>query len=248
MSNQAVRMRTGFTSTLLASILLVVSGCAGSHSNPEAGGLSCLPKSPPYQSPLALTDASPYETRLGFGYRPSTLKLIKLEDTLQGMDVNGRLTVDGMEYTLLQFHFHTPSEHTFGGPELPMEAHLVHKNKWGQLAVVGVLFRAGDENDALKRILDIAPRSLCGEARLAEFSPESLLPPIGQREFYRYAGSLTTPPYTEGVTWLVMRRAQPISTAQTAAFRELMGSHSRKPQDRNGRTITISEGSAENAN
>ena len=118
------------------------------------------------------------------------------------------LTIGGEVYELLQFHFHSPSEHAFeGGGRFPLELHAVHRNAQGELAVVGIMIRRGAENPGFptgRFLRQALPRV---EGVEFEFPQETLnladlLPPAGARA-YRYSGSLTTPPCSEGVRWHV---------------------------------------------
>ena len=107
-----------------------------------------------------------------------------------------------MQYQLLQFHFHAPSEHTVAGKPFDMEMHLVHKSEAGTLAVVGVLIESGSENAEFTPIWHHLPPSP-GESQHIEgviFNAVDLLP--SRKHAYRYDGSLTTPPCSEGVKWL----------------------------------------------
>ena len=133
-----------------------------------------------------------------------------------------KMKLDGTEYELAQFHFHGPAEHTVGGRTFPLELHLVHKSSAGKLAVIGVLVTSGEENPAFASVLSNLPSAENVGKAIGEIDPSKLLPSL--RATYRYTGSLTTPPCTEGVAWNVM--AQPISMSKaqldtlTKAFHE----------------------------
>ena len=117
------------------------------------------------------------------------------------------------EFQLIQFHFHAPSEHTIDGKRSDMEMHLVHRNQLGDLAVVGVLMNISDDSSILvDSIMNLAPVAV-GENEMEDvtFNAQQLLPE--NRSYYMYAGSLTTPPCTEGVRWFVMRNPVAVSTA-----------------------------------
>lgn len=129
------------------------------------------------------------------------------------IESGNELRIGGERYRLLQVHFHTPSEHTVDGASFAMEAHLVHINSSGQLAVVGVLMVLGDPSPAVAAVFDNAPPAL-GEVHVegVEFHPEDLLPESGS--YYAYPGSLTTPPCSEGVRWFVLREPVSVSARQ----------------------------------
>jgi carbonic anhydrase len=150
-------------------------------------------------------------------------------------DEGSTARIDGIEYALLQFHFHSPSEHTLAGESTEMELHLVHSDEAGSLAVLGVMLVEGDENAAYHPIRAALP--------LEEGDPvtvdgvlvdvESLLPQ--DRSAVGYPGSLTTPPCTEGVTWHVFTEAVEISPDQLAAFRAVHDGTNRPVQPLNDR-------------
>jgi carbonic anhydrase len=147
------------------------------------------------------------------------------------------LVLDGIPYQLLQLHFHSPSEHTVDGQSFPVEVHLVHRSDTGALAVVAVLVNGGVENPGLAPLLAAMPTKAGREARIAPFDPSVLLP--ADRRAFRYAGSLTTPPCSEGVTWLVMSTPIAASGPQIAAFARVLHGNSRPAQPRNGRELLL---------
>lgn len=118
----------------------------------------------------------------------------------------------GDEYQLLQFHFHTPSEHTIDGKRADMELHLVHSNALGDLAVVGVLMNVSAEGNFMAdQIMSLAPMAV-GAAKTegATLNARQFLP--GNLNYFMYSGSLTTPPCTEGVRWFVLKTPVPVSS------------------------------------
>ena len=144
--------------------------------------------------------------------------------------------IGGKRYELLQFHFHSPSEHTVHGQHADMVAHLVHKADDGQLAVVGILFDKGAENPTLKPVFDAMPKSKGETTVQASINAADLLPE--ERGYYHYTGSLTTPPCSEGVNWNVMKAHMPVSEQQVQAFTHIFDKSIRPVQPLNGRTIT----------
>jgi carbonic anhydrase len=148
------------------------------------------------------------------------------------------LKLDGEDFTLRQFHFHTPSENLIDGKRYPMAAHFVHASKDGHLAVVGVMFEAGAVNPALAEILREMPAEVNKEMALKHSLNLSALIP-GDKHYYRFSGSLTTPPCTEGVRWLVLKQPIYASAEQLKKFTSLLGEHgnSRPVQPLNGRVI-----------
>ena len=142
-------------------------------------------------------------------------------------------------YTLLQYHFHHPSEHLIGGKNYPMEVHFVHRNAAGALAVVGVLMTAGKANAAFKKIVATMPAHE-GPAVKADggIDPNALLPK--DRAYYRYSGSLTTPPCSEVVNWLLLRAPIEVAKADIDAFAKLYPMNARPVQKDNRRFVLMS--------
>ncbi len=145
------------------------------------------------------------------------------------------LTLGKGRFDLLQVHFHRPSEHTIGGKNFPMEAHFVHRNDKG-LAVIGVMLTPGQANPAFAKIVATMPDKE-GPATKADAAIDaSALLPKG-RGYYRYEGSLTTPPCSEVVDWLVM--ADPVTVAESdiAKFAKLYPMNARPVQSDNRRFV-----------
>jgi len=138
------------------------------------------------------------------------------------------LWLDGEEYELVQFHFHTPSEHTVSGRGWDMELHLVHRSASGALAVVGVFLKRSDSSGALGAIFEHLPNEVGVREPIESFNPARFLPP--SRVHLRYAGSLTTPPCTEGVRWMVMLQPVTISDEDMAQFNERIRFNARPVQ------------------
>ena len=198
-----------------------------------------------HQSPIDLVNPTPTELpAITFNYQPTTLDIRHNGHTIEvgypaEPDAGSWIEVDGTRYQLLQFHFHTPSEHTVAGELFDMEMHLVHKSEDGTLAVIGVLIEDGSENAAFNEIWAHLPTA-AGETKRVEhvtFNVEELLP--SARDTYRYEGSLTTPPCSEGVNWFVMTAPIEMSEAQIAAFAAIIHRNNRPVQPLNGRELLI---------
>jgi carbonic anhydrase len=194
------------------------------------------------QSPIDLPAAPQGDLpKLSFHYQPTPLAVENNGHTIEVKVQPGSYLRIGQErFDLVQFHFHTPSEHKLQGQEFPMELHFVHRNALGELAVVGVFLREGAANPFLQEIWNHIP----GEAETAAaqantIDPEDLLP--GDRDYYRYAGSLTTPPCTEGVRWHVLHEPVDVSAAQIEEFRAIFPLNARPIQPLNGRPV-LTEG------
>ena len=148
-----------------------------------------------------------------------------------------RIPERNVSFELKQFHFHSPSEHTINGEHFAMEIHFVHADKQGKLAVVGILVEEGKEHAVLKQLWAFMPENP-GETSSEPIGIEEtdLLPPT--REYYAYSGSLTTPPCTEGVKWLVLKSPIEASAEQIATFKERVGPASNRPvQPHNARVV-----------
>ena len=146
------------------------------------------------------------------------------------------LTVNSRTYTLKQFHFHVPSENQIKGRTFPMEAHFVHLDENRQPLVLAVLYEAGKTNDRLAPIWNVMPMKE-GKVNLDKaFDAGTLLPK--RLNYYRFAGSLTPPPCSEGVSWLVLKTYDHIDQAQAEKFTRAIGSHNSRPvQPLNARVV-----------
>lgn len=146
------------------------------------------------------------------------------------------LKVGEQQYELLQFHFHTPSEEAIGGKRTAMVAHFVHRNAAGQLGVIGVLLQPGKTNAAYAPIFANLPQP--GQKITVEeltLDLAALLPT--DRRYYSFEGSLTTPPCSEGVNWMVMKTPVQLGAEQIKAFRRLYNANARPIQPVNDRII-----------
>lgn len=145
--------------------------------------------------------------------------------------------LDGEKFRLMQYHFHTPSENQIEGKSYPLEAHFVHQNDAGELAVVAVMFELGAENAALNPVLAAIPQKENQPVALSRSMDLRPLFPADQH-YYRFSGSLTTPPCTEGLRWLVMKQPIQLSQPQLAQFQKALKSSNNRPlQPLHGRLI-----------
>ena len=171
-------------------------------------------------------------------YRPMQgAKIVHNGHTIQVNAAAGQgAKIDGERYELVQFHWHHPSEHLLSGKSFDLELHFVHRNGAGQLAVVGVFMKPGGANAALDPIWKAMPKAEGPEALLAaKLDLAGLVPK--NRAYYRYFGSLTTPPCSEGVKWTVFRDALEISPAQVQQFAQLFPLNARPVQTLNNRYL-----------
>lgn len=149
------------------------------------------------------------------------------------------LKVGSDSFTLLQFHFHHPSEHTVAGKHYPMEAHFVHRGAAGKLAVVGVWMAAGKHNATFAKIAAAMPAHRGAPVKApAGIDPNGLLP--ARRSYYRYEGSLTTPPCSEVVEWLLLRELVFVAQKDIDAFAKLFPMNARPVQKMDRRFLLMS--------
>jgi carbonic anhydrase len=241
-------------SYLLRLMLLAVLSASALVSLPSAGAQTGLEQTPIDIRNEDLTFV-PNLPALGFSYEtgsplsvvnngsPDEFATVRAE-LLPGN--TSKLTVAGangdVDYKLLQFHFHAPSEHELNGQKFPLEMHLVHRadDGAGPISVVGVFVRAGKENSELAKIFSRLPAQPDERRAVARLNLTKLLP--HGLESYRYDGSLTTPDpsgvFQEGVRWVVLAEPIEMSQQQIDAFRRLFPEgNSREVQPLNGRTI-----------
>lgn len=189
------------------------------------------------QSPINISETvNAALTPLEFSYEAEVQQIIQNEHTLQlNVKEGAFVLLDGQPFQLKQFHIHTPSENTLLGKQYPMELHLVHVNAAGELAVVALMYEEGSENQALKTLQKLAALPQATKKKVT-FQAASLLPK--QLEYYRFNGSLTTPPCTEGVRWIVLKDIQQASKAQLQIFSQMFQhGNSRPVQPQNARLV-----------
>ncbi|EIJ32930.1 carbonic anhydrase [Thiothrix nivea] len=185
------------------------------------------------QSPVNLDSKAEVEAELSpltLAYQAGGNEVLNNGHTIQvKYEPGSTLTLDGHDYELKQFHFHSPSENQFDGKNYPMEAHLVHADKDGNLAVVAVMFEEGAEaNAGLKQFWPQMPKEADNTVALTDKVDVSALLPA-DHDYYRFNGSLTTPPCTEGVTWLVMKQPVVATADQVKIFADIMGHPNNRP-------------------
>ena len=184
------------------------------------------------QSPINLVDDVHADLpELVFEYYSSNLNEINNGHTImQNIKPGSVLRIPGrdMSFELKQFHFHSPSEHTIDGKSFAMEIHFVHADKDGELGVVAVMIDEGEAHPVLSMLWSFMPEQT-GETIQKPIGIEetNLLPPT--REYYTYSGSLTTPPCTEGVRWIVLKTPIQASASQIARFKDRVGPATNRP-------------------
>ena len=236
----------------LAGAVVLVSGCAtsGQHASwsysGEAGPQHWSEIAPEYyacsgknQSPVNLAgmidaDLPP----ISFQYSAGGYEILNNGHTVQvNYRPGSQIAVNGSTYELLQYHFHSPSENHINGYSYPMEVHLVHRNDKDELAVVAVMFTKGHENAGLKPTWRKMPEHAGDKHPYSVMVSVNDFLPV-KRDYYRFNGSLTTPPCSEGVLWLVMKQAVSISESQLKAFTDVLHEPNNRPiQSLNARAV-----------
>lgn len=192
----------------------------------EGANRACLAGSE--QSPINLAGAVKADLAPPrIDYQSTALKITNDGHTIRVTpDAGSVFTIDGAMHRLAQFHFHHPSEHQVNGRALDMELHFVNQHHTGKLAVLGVLMTVGRPNPAVEAIWKLMPteagpeQSFPDVIKLADLLPDT-------RRYYRYQGSLTTPPCSETVTWTVLKEPLQISADQVARFAKLFPMNAR---------------------
>ncbi|MGE5547481.1 MAG: carbonic anhydrase [Solirubrobacterales bacterium] len=197
------------------------------------------------QSPINIVQAIPAELAdFQVHYQPQALAVVNNGHTIQvNFNPGSFIQFEGERYDLVQYHFHTPSEHAVAGKRSPMEVHLVHKGATsGKLTVLGVMMVAGKANPTIEAVWAAMPAEPGPERTVAEvvLDPAALLP--ADRGYFRYEGSLTTPPCSEVVHWVNLKRPIEVTQAQLDRFPQLFPMNARPLQPVNRRFILETTG------
>ena len=194
------------------------------------------------QSPIDIKGAKKTDLpALNFSYHAVPLRIINNGHTIQVNYAPGStLSVGEKLYTLQQFHFHHPSEEHVNGKEFPLVAHLVHADAEGHLVVIAVLFELGNANSLIETLWENIPavKEKPHDSSIS-IQAQDLIP--SERSYFTYAGSLTTPPCSEGVSWYVLNSHTTISPQQLTAFAKIYPMNARPIQPTNGREILLSK-------
>ncbi len=182
------------------------------------------------QSPVNLTGFVEAEMApLEFNYTGLATEIMNNGHAVQAKYTTGStVKIAGTSYMLKQFTFHSPSENQINGEYFPMEAEFVHAGYDGKLAVISVMYTIGEANEGVKKLWRQMPVEVGTKAGLfSQVRAEDLMP--ADRDYYRFNGSLTTPPCTEGVTWIVMKNPVTISEAQLKQLSKVLGQPNNRP-------------------
>lgn len=190
------------------------------------------------QSPIDIRDGMKVELeQISFDYHPSSFNVVDNGHTVQvGVSGGNYITVQNRMFELQQFHFHRPSEERINGKAFEMVVHLVHRDAEGRQAVLALLLERGAPQATIQTVWNNLPLE-----KFETMQPSILLDPAemlpARRDYYTYMGSMTEPPCSEGVLWMVMKQPVQASPAQMALFSRLYPLNARPVQPANGRII-----------
>lgn len=190
------------------------------------------------QSPIDLRDGMKVDLeQISFDYKPSSFNVVDNGHTIQvNVGPGNTISLQGRSYELTQFHFHRPSEERINGKGFEMVVHMEHKDVEGKLAVVSVLLERGRAQDTIQTVWNNLPLEKHDVVTPAiVLNPADVLP--ARRDYFTYMGSLTKPPCSEGVLWLVMKEPVQASPAQMALFARLYPLNARPIQAHSGRVV-----------
>ena len=190
------------------------------------------------QSPINIREGIKVDLEpIQFDYQPSAFRVLDNGHTIQvGIAPGNAIQVLGRRYELVQFHFHRPAEERVNGRVFEMVAHMVHKDAEGHLAVVAVLIERGISQPVIQTVWNNLPLEQGEElAAPVKLDPGQLLPE--ERAYFTFMGSLTTPPCSEGVLWMVLKQPVQVSNEQLAIFARLYPMNARPLQALSGRLI-----------
>jgi carbonic anhydrase len=197
------------------------------------------------QSPIDISGVTkPSTAKVVLDYRSSPATIQNNGHTIVVTPQNGGgVIVDGVHYTLKQFHFHSPSEHAISGRKTALETHFVHQDDKGNYLVISVMSDIGAADPMLGSLWTYLPFDAGQPVPLPDLlvNAQDLMP--STEDFYVYSGSLTTPPCTEAVTWMIYSSPLSVSAEQADAFERLIGPNARPLQPRNERDYIHLSGS-----
>ena len=234
---------------LLVASTSIIAASEGEHhwsysgaNGPAHWGETCAAGK--HQSPVGIRTTSARVQKLpalAFDYKPTALHIVDNGHSVEvDVDKGSTLAVGGARFSLVQFHFHKPSEESVDGRRFTMDAHFVHRDADGNIAVVAVLLQNAAANPLIETLWRHLPHEKGRAVSPAgvTIDPGKLLPT--NRSYFTYVGSLTTPPCTEGVRWFVLKTPAPISSSEVAAFGKLYPLNARPIQPTHGREILSS--------
>ncbi|RDU73672.1 carbonic anhydrase family protein [Helicobacter aurati] len=248
-------MKLFLKNTVIAALLLTFSYGADHHvhwsysgsTGPKVWGdldesyASC--KTEKFQSPINILDSETIKVNANFSlkktYANYSSNIVNNGHTVQvGFNGDNSLAFNDVDYKLIQLHFHTPSENQVNGKSYPAEVHLVHKDSEGNILVIGIFITEGKANPALQSIIKAVPNKVNVTKPFKDIALQTLLPQ--KMGYYEFQGSLTTPPCSGNVTWVVMQESIQASKSQLQALHKILKDNARDIQPLNGRTVNVS--------
>ncbi|KAF7148553.1 hypothetical protein RHSIM_Rhsim03G0029100 [Rhododendron simsii] len=178
-------------------------------------------------------------------YNPAhaTIKNQGHDVTVRWKEDAGKIIINGTHFKLLRCHWHSPSEHTFNGTRYNLELHVVHMSSNGKIAVIGITYKYGPPDPFLAKLSSHISSIGKEEKDIGIVNPDDIK--FGSRKHYRYIGSLTTPPCTEGVIWTIVEKVRTVSREQVQALRDAVDdgfeANARPTQQLEGRPILLSD-------
>lgn len=200
-----------------------------------------IAKSGKRQSPIDLSNANDTKlTPIEIYYHDTPLDVVNIGCMIQVNYSSGSyIMIDSQSYQLQQFHFHIPSEHSVDQHFYAMELHLVHQHKDGHLAVIGVFVNEGKFHSEIQKVWDALDETKSDSNSSSTVNASYLLPEDKTR--FQYNGSLTNPPCSEDVLWLVLSHPIEFSKEQIDTFKSFYPQNARPIQPLNGRVILKAE-------
>ncbi|MGG2026284.1 carbonic anhydrase family protein [Gottfriedia sp. S16(2024)] len=189
------------------------------------------------QSPVNIDQTIKKSLPLGINYHNDLFKIERSQYTVNFIPVNhsNSINLNGTNYTLKQFHFHTPSEHTINGKQSDLEIHFINENKKNSIITIGVLVDIGRLNKEFQKILDVNPTDEELGRKVVKLNLQPFIPYTSKK--FSYTGSFTTPPCTEGIKWIVFNKPIQFSEEQVHSYQNYFKPNSRPVQPLNGRDL-----------
>ncbi|MEH7350869.1 carbonic anhydrase [Gottfriedia acidiceleris] len=189
------------------------------------------------QSPVNIDQAIKKSLPLGINYHNDLFKIERSQYTVKFIPVNhsNSINLNGTNYTLKQFHFHTPSEHTINGKQSDLEIHFINENKKQSIITIGVLVDIGRLNKEFQKILNVNPTDEELGGKVVKLNLQPFIPYTSKK--FSYTGSFTTPPCTEGIKWIVFNKPIQFSEEQVQSYQNYFKPNSRPVQPLNGRDL-----------
>ena len=194
------------------------------------------------QTPINISEtyhsSTEHKVDIQYVIAPSSIVFNGHTVQINNNSVNNYIIIDNRKFILKQFHFHTPSENQIKGESYPLELHFVNTTSNGEIVVLAVMFKFGKENSEWEKFWkDLSSTENKTNMLSKKINLEKLLPE--NREYYRFSGSLTTPPCSEGVIWIVLKKQLTISNKQLDDLKKILGNkyNNRPIQQTNGRVV-----------